>query len=376
MILSNKNLIKECEQILLIKDKDEQTQKLEEFFDKIESNICRQQNRQKVNISIEIVATQTNEVRQPYYDRDDKEIKLFITNDKSAIEYLMSYVHEAEHAKQHLSRNNSKLANFMYRISDILYVEPPHERNDSSVPVEYYWNYKEVEAKLAEMKELINAYCDAKENNKTLSLSEGKKFRLLFNDAWNYMKLIDAKGMDNIIKSNNHRIAKYPELLADETTSPLKTKIFLKIVAPFMYIQLQNKVNPVRREILRIQQELDNAYDKNIGATIDTINAQNEDKKKDIEQTIASLHNHHKMSDFVDANIGITQDIDGFDNFKQILENLQNDKNVKEIFAMENIDGDYYRIVYSLYNSEANEILNENHIPEIKTQHDEVDIEK
>ena len=82
------------------------------------------------------------------------------------------------------------------------------------------------------------------------------------------------------------------------------------------------------------------------------------------------------MSDFVDANIGITQDIDGFDNFKQILENLQNDKNVKEIFAMENIDGDYYRIVYSLYNSEANEILNENHIPEIKTQHDEVDIEK
>lgn len=375
-MMLTKDLTDECEQILAVKDQERKIEKLVIFFQKIESELCKQQNREQVNISVEIPNQRSGKVYQPYYDRENKEIKLFITGNKSAIEYLMSYIHEAEHAKQHLSRDNNKIINFMYRISDVLYIEPSHARNDSSMPVEYYWNYKEVEAKLAEMKELLNIYYKTKENNKTLSLEEGKKFRLLFNDACNYMKLVNINGMNNIIKSNNQRISKYPELLKSKNINVLKTKVFLKVVAPLMYMQLQNKVSPIRNEILKIQQELDNAYNKNIGATIDILNAQNENKKKDIEQAISSLHNHHKMSDFVDANIGITQDIDGFDNFKQMLEHLQNDKNVKEIFAMENIDGDYYRIVYSLYKSEANEILNENHIPEIKTQHDEVDIEK
>jgi hypothetical protein len=90
-VVSKIDLLLQCKKIISSPNSNKRVELFGDFIEKIDNNISRQQKRTKVNVFIDDISNKISPEPSPYYNRQQKEIGLYVSDTKTSIELLTSY---------------------------------------------------------------------------------------------------------------------------------------------------------------------------------------------------------------------------------------------------------------------------------------------
>ena len=342
-----------------------------QYLSNIEKMVAKNNNRCDVEI-------QTRNIDTPYYDLDENIIVLPDMMSKSQLmKFTVSLVHESEHANQELSPLKSDDDKMLLKISSSVYYD---NISPDFKDIQYVCNYREVCARLEEAKCLIELYKNALNQTGILSVELAKDFQDAISNTLEFVEPINKKHLKEYQKWIMTSI-KRDEYSQNFTEGLSKKDIitFLKRVVPKMFKNKLNEINFVRRDLLKIQKDLNISYVVNLDKTTNQLaefkTAEREQHRNDIMQmyegqTISHInispHENHDIYEF-----------DCFDDFKSFINKTLNDNKEAEIYTKVNIDDDKYIVFLPQKEpSFADNVLDGPETHNITTSLENIDIEK
>lgn len=343
------------------------TQDILVFLHDIEQKIAIQNNRNIAQIKI------NPSVKFPEYDVDNHIIELpdAVTN-TNFVKSVIAIYHESEHANQSLSAIKTKDEKTLFDISMALY------QDDG---IQYSCNYREIIARLFEAKKLVEFYNIALKQTVILSKKLSRDFENTIDTTIQFLDEINSKNIRNLqkwniknIKQDKYKIKYVQDLPKDEILK------FLRKTAPKMYKHATKEVKQIEKELKQIKNILYHQYHIETSETTEKLAKINEAKiqqqhdktdKMQSNNMIAYIHSipegHYEENTF-----------DYFDDFKEFIEKTIDSGQVDKVY----VDIDWNNEIFKTYiqhkgeKTFADEVLDNNYIPEITTNHDEVDISK
>ena len=339
---------------------------------KIEINIAKENRRFSTTIKQKDIST-------PIYDVDTNEISIpSIISRLNIIKLTASIVHEAEHANQEFSSLKTQDEKTLLTISSALY---PNDTNKNFASIQYICNYKEMGARLAEAKCIINLYNMALNQVRILNKELAQDFKDAIGNTIEYITPINHKNL-RFLQKWNKRSIKQNEYNKKYTKNLSQKDIlnFLKKTAPKMYRNIYREIKTIRQELQKIYDVLEYqysiVYDKT-SAQITKINEKESARQHaetDKMQTDGMIKYIHSMpeGEFEENTY------DYFDDFKEFVKKTIDSKKTDKVY----VDIDWNNEIFKTYTQSKDEktfadgVLDNNYIPEITTNHDEMDISK
>ena len=332
-------------------DKKKQEDILTNYMQTIEDELAKIANREPATVRIEIVADGIA-VENPYYDNKKNIIKMQYSETVEPLEFLLSLIHESEHANQNLLSNSSSEKSYLYEISQVLYITPSTEGN--AVEREYTCNYRELEAKKIEMQFLIELYKqtvvqeEKKKGDRTLNVSDGLKYMRLFNNMNNSVSLITEKEVLKLMNSNLARVIRtdynkgeYPKF------NKLEALKFLLIKAPKYYLSISKEILSLKKELLSIRDDLNNKYKTNLGKTDIYLKHLKEESINKRRERLAQIKNTEKYKNFTNAENFKEVDIFGIENLDKIVQKMSTDSFIVQIGIFDVVEQDIYKLRFT-----------------------------
>jgi hypothetical protein len=319
---------------------------LNSYIQNIENKLAEQNNRKPSVVKIDIIPNNIIPTN-PSYNYETNQIKIQYNDNISPTEFLLSIAHESEHANQTFSPFKTTQQKKLYKISDLLYIHPPENRNE--MPLQYCCNYKELEAKMIEMEILLNLYKEVKMQNDVLSLSDGKKYMQLFNGMNNYINALTPKNIHKIMRNNIIRIISGNFNI--EIPHPPKNEMlkFLISKAPKLYKEIIEKITPMIKEISQIHKELNDAYNIHLPNTIEKLNEIKKQEQYKKERQYNEIINVSKFSDDIEYDETYQlENIYDIDNLERRINELEKNENISKIYIIGILDEDKYQIHYNM----------------------------
>lgn len=309
----------------------------------------------------------------PSYDLKKHKILLPSNiNSTQIVKLTTSILHESEHANQKLSPLKTNNEKILLNISMALYEEEG---------IQYVCNYREMRARLAEAKCILNLYNIALNQVKILSITLAQDFMDTIENTLQFMKPINNRNL-RILKKWNKRSIDRNEYDKDYTRNLSQKEIlkFLQRKAPKLYKNKLKEIKEVERQLLKIKQELNLQYIVNLSETSSKISKFNkqesarqhdETDKMQTNGIIAYVHSMPK-GEFEENTF------DYFDDFKEFVEKAIDSGQADKVYVDINWKDEIFKTYIQPQNEKvfADEILEENYVPEITTSHDEIDVSK
>ena len=334
---------------------------------KIEETIAKNNGRPMATIVIDETLT------SPEYDVDMNQIALpKDVNTLKCIKLITSIIHESEHANQTLSTTRTKNEKMMFDISMALY------QDDG---IQYSCNYREICARLEEAKCLITLYNDALKQTSILGLDLAGDFKSTIHDTLQFTKSINYINLKILQQWNKNMINK--KLYNKDRVRDLSQKDmlhFLKKTAPQMYKNMYNEIKIIRKELQKIYNTLENQYDKNLSKISTELSEMKTNKSQQQRDEVNKMHQKEMIAHISHMpNENHEQfNFDDFDEFQSFVKKTINNKIASIVYVDINWKDEIFKTYIQPQNEKAlaDEILEENYIPEITTSHDEIDVSK
>jgi flavodoxin len=337
------------------------------FLCDIEKNIAKNNNRDAAILLVD------NTIKTPECNIDEKKIS-FPKNISCFrfIELTVSTIHESEHLNQSYSSLKNKEEKTLFDISMALY------RNNG---IQYTCNYREICARLEEAKFLIKLYNDALKETTVLGLELAKDFKsaihntLQFTKPINDINLAILQSWNKIMITSGIYESKYVKHLSEK-----EMLHFLKNTAPNIYKNMHKDIKIIRKELQKIYKTLENQYDKNLSKTSTQLSEmkinksqQQRDEVDKMQKNGMIVYIHSMPEGKYKENI-----FNYFDDFKEFVEQSIENKEANIVYVDINWKNEIFKTYIQPQNEKAfaDEVLEENYIPEITTNHDEIDVSK
>lgn len=336
-----------------IQDKNAVNTILKIYFQELENSLADKSGRVPAKVVIYSEPDERGSTN-PSYNYANNELKIFYPNNCKPIEYLMTLHHESEHADQNLSPLKTNDQKILYQISKALYVLPKSDIHN--LPLGYRCNYKELEAKLREVRFLIESYKKIKERDETLSFAKGRYYRQVFKYARQSLenrmphdirKLMLVHLM--LVHYDKYRKAPVKDMEKKDIVN------FLLKKAPKLYKEVSKQIISAYKELKKIEKELEVYSPEKIKNTLKKIE---DERLKELNK----LCQHPKVKKVITAkgHQEIVEAKDYKDCAEQLKELLDN-PNVLEVFVLPSTHGDNCALLYvSKEKSIADEIFDDN----------------
>jgi hypothetical protein len=341
---------------------------------KLESCVAAENNRKCATFFI------NNGVDCPIYDYNENTITLPERQilPSNIIQLLVSTRHESEHANQTLSVFRTDDEKTLISISNAVYEEKTEKGKEAR---SYSNNYKEMGAKLAEARFLIDLYKSAIDQTKIINLSLAKDFISTINETISRLNKTNWIGIQ-YIKHYNKSCIKNGEYIESRMNGLSKKDAlkFLRKTAPKMYKGMLKEIEKVKKELFEIRQEMEFLYGKdNIGRTSNKLSAlkilEREQYRNDIEQMYDNqVISHISVSPYENHNV---YEFDCYDGFKEFVDKTLDNNKSTEIYTQIDINSDKYTVFIPLKKpSFADNVLEGEEKHELTTFLENINIEK
>ena len=344
------------ENLKQISEPNKKQELFQNYIQSIENILAEKEGRNPAVVQAHLLIG--DEKKNPSYDFVSNIMDVYYSPNNDPMEYILTVFHESEHTNQKHSPFKTEEQKQMYKISELLYISP--KEGDNAIPYQYSSNYKEIEAKLSEMKLLLKIYKEAKSKHNILPLAYGKRFMRLFDEMKNYTKIIDKNTLQKLKLNNIQRTLMGNYFTDLHQISKLDMLKFLIVTAPKMYDKLQSEMDSVKKEVFAIQEELKDAYENNIQNTIVTLQEEEnkiiQNREKEVEEMLKSPKFTFGIKELETTT---DLDIEGIQNLRDTVAKFENDLSITEFYLISDVESDTYRIRYNLIEAEKNNFLDE-----------------
>ena len=285
------------------------------FLQNMENEIARKNNRAPSYVVFE----DPTEIQESgaFYNKENEKIA-FIRGSFEPVEYIINLVHEAEHANQEYSKNNTDKENTAHQISGWLYPV----NNQRQLTIDYTCNYLEILSKVEELKKLLELY-----NEKKGTIEEyttGKMFYKAFENNFTHIDSVTPEHGEMVLNSMI-KIVRNPFTKIDKSIGLSRREMlkFLKKDMRDLYKEVFDKLAPIKEAYLEIRNELKNDYDLNASLTVARFNDMQNQKLAEQQKMLDNLKDKITVNDSI--TFDYTKDFDTvhFNNMQKYIEFLQ-----------------------------------------------------